>query len=43
MLKVLVMELGGVKIYAEVEESKKALLETIVNNIRNAYMAKEVA
>ena len=38
MLKVLVMELGGVKIYAEVEASKKALLETIVANIRNTYM-----
>lgn len=40
MLRVLVIELGGVKIYAEVEESKAALLQTIVANIRNTYFAK---
>ena len=37
MLKVLVIEIGDVKIYAEVEKGKEALLQTIVSNIRNTY------
>lgn len=40
MLKVLVMDLGGVKIYAETEAEKEALMKIIVANIRNTYMAR---
>ena len=41
MLRELVIEIGDVKIYAETEDSKKALLEIIVSNIRNTYFGKE--
>lgn len=41
MVREFVIDLGGVKIYAETEASKAALLKIIVQNIRNAYFAKE--
>ena len=40
MLKVLVIEIGDIKIYAEAEENKQALMQTIVANIRNTYMGR---
>lgn len=43
MLRELVIEIGGVKIYAEAEKGKEALLKTIVANIRNNYMGKKNA
>lgn len=43
MLKILVIDFGDVKIYAEAEENKEALTQTIVANIRNSYMGKKNA
>lgn len=38
MLRELVLDIGGIKIYAEAEETKKSLLWTIISMIRNAYV-----
>ena len=37
MLRELVIEIGGIKIYAETDADKEALFKIIVANIRNAY------
>lgn len=41
MLRELVITIGGIKIYAEAEQEKEALLKIIAQNIRNAYFKKE--
>lgn len=43
MLRQLIINLGGVRIYAETEAEKEALLKIIVANIRNAYTKREVS
>lgn len=40
MLRELVLTIGGVRIYAETDDSKAALLKIIIANIRNAYFAR---
>ncbi len=41
MLRELVIEIGDVKIYAETDKEKAALLKIIIANIRNTYFGKE--
>lgn len=41
MVREFVIDLGGVKIYAEAEQEKEALLKIIAQNIRNAYTKRE--
>lgn len=43
MLRELVLDIGGIRIYAETEAEKEALLKIIVANIRNTYMARGAA
>lgn len=40
MIRELVIEIGGIRIYAETEAEKAALMKIIVANIRNAYTNK---
>ena len=37
MLRELILTIGGIRIYAETEAEKAALMKIIVANIRNAY------
>lgn len=40
MLKELVIIIGGIKIYAEADESKHSLMKTVVSMIRKAFQPK---